>query len=175
VTEREVPDVATRVQLVFESDTMEGMVAAVRRWLGTEPEAGGPAASIDEARREREMREVLGAIRGSDSRRFVREVAEAAVKGEGIPLDADLRARYGKLGGVVGGPTKLMRRIAHRDLVSRDGDVYRMDPRDARIVVETWSTLTEGHPGPRERSGVRQPGGRGSTGGPRSTGRAEWP
>lgn len=170
MTERKDPDTATRVQLVFEADTMEGMVAAVRRWLGTAPEAGGVAASAEEARREREMREVLGAIRGADSRRFVRELAEAAATGEGIPLDGDLRARYGKLGGVVGGPTKLMRRIAGRDLVTRDARGYRMDPRDARIVLDTWSPPSAQAPeslGPDAGDEVRRQ--------TVASGRAQWP
>lgn len=135
-----------RVQVVFEDETMEGVVAAVRRWLDAQPGEPRSAAETEEARRERELREVLGAIRGPDSRRLVRELAEAAVRGEAVPFDADLKARYGKtsgtaFAGTVSGPNKLMRRIAHRDLIVRDAAMggYRMDPLDARIVLDTWS------------------------------------
>ena len=135
-----------RVQVVFEAETMEEVVAAVRQWLATAPEAGGTAAPSEAARREREVREVLGAIRGVDSRRFVRELAQAAVKGQGLPFDAALKARYGRstgagFGGIVGGPNKLMRRIAGRDLITRDAwaDGYRMDPADAEIILAIWT------------------------------------
>ena len=135
-----------RVQLVFEVETMEGVVAAVRRWLDAQPGEPRSAAETEEARRERELREVLGAIRGPDSRRLVRELAEAAGRGEAVPFDADLKARYGKtngtaFAGIVSGPNKLARRIAGRDLIAWDAAVrgYRMDPLDARIVRDTWS------------------------------------
>jgi hypothetical protein len=143
--------VTVRVQVVFEADTMEDIAVAVRQWLDTSPAAGRAAASTEASRRELELREVLGAIRGTDSRRFVRELAEAAVKGEGLPFDADLKARYGRptgagFGGIVGGPNKIMRRTAHRDLISRDAlaDGYRMDLRDAQIVIDTWTPDTLG-------------------------------
>ena len=73
------------------------------------------------------------------------------MKGEGIPFDADLKARYGNstgrgFGGIIGGPNKLMRRIAQRKLVSRDGDVYRMDARDAQLVLDTWSPPSAASP-----------------------------
>jgi hypothetical protein len=88
---------------------------------------------------------VLGAIKGPDSRRFVRELAEAAVQGQGIPFDDALKARYGKINGtafagIVGGPNKLMRRIANRDLIARDTVLggYRLDPLDASVVLAVW-------------------------------------
>ena len=71
----------------------------------------------DEARREREVREVLAAIKGPDTRRLVHELAEAAVRGEGIRFDDALKARYGKtsgtaFAGIVGAANKVTRRIA---------------------------------------------------------------
>ena len=135
-----------QVHFVFEDETMEGVIAAVRRWLDAQPGELRSAAETEEARRERELREVLGAIRGPDSRRLVGELAEAAVRGEAVPFDADLKARYGKtngtaFAGIVSGPNKLARRIAGRDLIAWDAAVrgYRMDPLDARIVRDTWS------------------------------------
>jgi hypothetical protein len=164
--------VTVRVQVVFEGETMESVVAAVRRWLDTAPEAGAATESSDEARRESELREVLGAIRGAESRRFVLELAQAAVKGEGIPFD-HLKDRYGKsFSGVVGGPNKLMRRIARRDLISRDAlaDGYRMDPRDARIVRDIWSQPGAAVPESRRGGTGGEDGGQTAAGG-----RAPWP
>ena len=165
-----------RVQVVFEDETMEGVVAAVRRWLDAQPGERVASTETEEARRERELREVLGAIRGPDSRRLVRELAEAAVRGDAVPFNADLKARYGwstgtALAGTVSGPNKLMRRIAHRDLIVRDAAMggYRMDPLDARIVLDTWSP--PGAAAPESRGG-----GRGGEGGGQAAagGRAPW-
>jgi hypothetical protein len=136
---------AVRVQVVFEGETMEGVVAEVRRWLGAQSVGREPDQETEEARREREVRGVLGAIKGPDSRQFVRELAEAAVQGQGIPFDDALKGRFGKINGtafagIVGGPNKLMRRIANRDLIARDTVLggYRLDPLDASVVLAAW-------------------------------------
>jgi hypothetical protein len=133
---------AVRVQVLFEGDTMGEVVSEVRRWLDSSASPGIGPSTPDDARREAEVHELLGAMRGVDSRRFVLELAEAAVRGEGLPFNADVKARYGKsagtgFGGIVGGPNKLMRRIAKRDLITRDTRVngYAMDRRDALIVL----------------------------------------
>ena len=42
------------------------------------------------------MGEVLNAIRGPDSRRLLREVAELSTQDAALVLDAELAARYGK-------------------------------------------------------------------------------
>lgn len=96
-------------------------------------------------RREREVREVLIALRGPAARRLVRELAEAATRGEGVRLDDALKARYGKptgapFGGIVGAANKISRRIAGRDLIARDAALggYRLDPLDAEIVLAAW-------------------------------------
>jgi hypothetical protein len=93
----------------------------------------------------RQLGEALNGIRGRDSRRLLREVAELALQDRALVLDADLAARYGKttgtaFAGIVAGPNKVMRRIARRDLVTWDADVrgYRMDPADAEIVLQRW-------------------------------------
>jgi hypothetical protein len=172
-----------RMQLVFEDETMEGIVTAARRWLDARPGLPRSAAETEEARRERELREVLGAIRGPDSRRLVRELAEAAVRGEAVPFNADLKARYGKasgtaFAGTVSGPNKLMRRVAHRDLIVRDAAMggYRMDPLDAHVVLAAWATPAEGRSGPQEPPTASDTRPRGSTtGGARPRGRAAWP
>lgn len=171
-----------RVQVVFEDETMEGVVAAARRWLDAQPGEPRSAAETEEARREHELREVLGAIRGPDSRRLVRELAEAAVRGDAFPFNDELKARYGKtsgtaFAGMVSGPNKLARRIAGRDLIAWDAAVrgYRMDPLDAHVVLAAWSISAEGRSRPPEpsREGETRP--RGSTGGDRPRGRAAWP
>jgi hypothetical protein len=136
-----------RVQVVFEAETMAEVVKAVREWLNESSAAGEPVQETEDARRDREVRQVLAAIKGRDSRQFVRELAEAAGRGEGVPFDDALKARYGKttgtaFAGIVGGPNKLMRRIARRDLIARDTTLggYRLDPLDAAIVLAAWST-----------------------------------
>ena len=108
--------------------------------------AGGssaPTPATDVTSREREVREVVAAIKGRDSRRFVRELAEATVHGHGIALDGALLARYGKttgtaFTGIVGGPNKLMRRIAGRDLILLDRTLqgWTLDPLDAELVLD---------------------------------------
>ena len=102
----------------------------------------GADQETEEVRREREVVAVLAAIKGRDSRQFVRDLAEAAIRGEGVPFDEALKASYGKstgtaFAGIVGGPNKLMRRIARRDLIVRDATMggYRIDPADAAVVM----------------------------------------
>jgi hypothetical protein len=91
------------------------------------------------------MGEVLNAIRGPDSRRLLREVAELSTRDLALILDPALTARYGKrtgtaFAGIVAGPNKVMRRVARRDLVTWDADAhgYRMDPADAEIILQRW-------------------------------------
>ncbi len=95
--------------------------------------------------RRRQLGEALNSIRGADSRRLLREVAELSMHGGALVLDTALTARYGKktgtaFAGIVAGPNKVMRRVARRDLVSWDADArgYRMDPADAEIVLQRW-------------------------------------
>jgi hypothetical protein len=134
----------------FEADTEEELVALAWRWvMGPQREhlVGSEAAPADETElRRRQLLEVLHAIRGVDSRRLVREVAELSVNDEVLVLDEDLRQRYGKstgtaFAGIVAGPNKVMRRVAHRDLLVWDAAAkgYRMHPADAEIVLTTWS------------------------------------
>jgi len=132
----------------FEADSEEELVALARRWvMGPATEAPRSTANrADEADlRRRQLGEALNGIRGRDSRRLLREVAELALQDRALVLDADLTARYGKttgtaFAGIVAGPNKVMRRIARRDLVSWDADRrgYRMDRIDAEIVLQRW-------------------------------------
>ena len=99
---------------------------------------GGDQADQVELHR-RQLGEALNAIRGADSRRLLREVADLSMRGAALPLNEELTARYGKrtgtaFAGIVAGPNKVMRRVARRDLVTWDADArgYRMDPADAR-------------------------------------------
>ena len=132
----------------FEADTEEELLALAWRWvMGPAREAGGPvpdqADRVD--LRRRQLGEVLHAVRGADSRRLLREVAELSTRDEALVLNAELAARYGKqtgtaFAGIVAGPNKVMRRIARRDLITWDADArgYRMDPADAEIVLQRW-------------------------------------
>jgi len=134
-------------RIEFEADTEEQLLALARRWVmgpgEAEPAVVYQAGQADPRRRQ--LGEALNAIRGTDSRRFLREVAELSVAGAALPLDAALAARYGKktntaFAGIVAGPNKVMRRVARRDVVTWDGDArgYRMDPADAEIVLARW-------------------------------------
>ena len=137
-------------RIEFEAETEDALLALAWRWvMGPGRESGGPMSDqSDQAElRRRQLGEVLNAIRGADSRRLLREVAELASRNEALVLNADLTARYGKrtgtaFAGIVAGPNKVMRRVARRDLITWDADVrgYRMDPTDAEIVIQRWPT-----------------------------------
>lgn len=135
-------------RIEFEAETEEQLVGLAWRWvMGPRHQTGDPV--MDEADqadlRRKQLGEVLNAIQGADSRRLLREVAELSTRNAALALDADLTARYGKqsgtaFAGIVAGPNKVMRRVAHRDLITWDADVrgYRMDPADAEIVLQRW-------------------------------------
>lgn len=135
-------------RIEFEAETEEQLMALAWRWvMGPQHLSGGSTANqADQADlRHRQLGEALKAIRGADSRRLLREVAELSLQDAALVLDATLTARYGKktgtaFAGIVAGPNKVMRRIARRDLVTWDADVrgYRMDPADAEIVLQRW-------------------------------------
>ena len=135
-------------RIEFEAETEEQLVSLAWRWvMGPQHLAGDPVMDeVDQADlRRKQLGEVLNAIQGADSRRLLREVAELSTRNAALPLDADLTARYGKqtgtaFAGIVAGPNKVMRRVAHRDLITWDADVrgYRMDPADAEIVLQRW-------------------------------------
>lgn len=135
-------------RIEFEADTEEALLALAWRWvMGPQRQSAttvaDPADQADLHRRQ--VGQVLNAIRGLDSRRLLREVAELAMQNAALVLDANLATRYGKrsgtaFAGIVAGPNKVMRRIARRDLVTWDADArgYRMDPTDAEIVLQRW-------------------------------------
>jgi hypothetical protein len=132
----------------FEADTEEQLLALAWRWVMGPARVAGVSAQdpADQADlRRRQLGEVLNAIRGADSRRLLREVAELSTKNAALVLNAELAARYGKrtgtaFAGIVAGPNKVMRRVARRDLIIWDADArgYRMDPADAEIVLQRW-------------------------------------
>ncbi len=135
----------------FEADTEEQLLALAWRWvMGPQRDADSlvPDQADQADLRRRQLGEVLNGIRGADSRRLLREVAELASRDEALVLDADLAARYGKrtgtaFAGIVAGPNKVMRRVARRDLIAWDADArgYRMDPADAEIVLQRWPAV----------------------------------
>ena len=133
----------------FEADTEDELIALAWRWVmgpQRQPGAAGSGLTVDqEDLRRRQLGEVLNAIRGTDSRRLLRDVAERSTRNAALVLDADLTRRYGKrtgtaFAGIVAGPNKVMRRVARRDLITWDADArgYRMDPADAEVVLERW-------------------------------------
>jgi len=135
-------------RIEFEAETEDELLALAWRWvMGPGRESGGPLGDTSDQAdlRRRQLGEVLNAIRGADSRRLLREVAELASHNEALVLNADLTARYGKhtgtsFAGIVAGPNKVMRRVARSDLITWDADArgYRMDPTDAEIVLQRW-------------------------------------
>lgn len=136
-------------RIEFEANTEEELLALAWRWVMGPTRAPGSAGvgQADQLElRRRQLGEVLNAIRGADSRRLLREVAERSLRDEALVLDTELTARYGKttgtaFAGIVAGPNKVMRRVARRDLITWDGDArgYRMDPADAEIVLQRWA------------------------------------
>jgi hypothetical protein len=137
-------------RIAFEADTEEQLLGLAWRWvMGPQRQSGGPLSDQTDHTdlRRRQLGEVLNAIRGADSRRLLREVAELSTRDQALVLDGELTARYGKrsgtaFAGIVAGPNKVMRRVARRDLITWDADVrgYRMDPGDAEIVLQRWPT-----------------------------------
>ena len=135
-------------RIEFEADTEEELASLAWRWvMGPQRQSGDAVTTAaDQADlRRRQLGEVLNAIRGADSRRLLREVAELSTRDEALLLNADLAARYGKrtgtaFAGIVAGPNKVMRRVGRRDLITWDADArgYRMDPADAEIVLQRW-------------------------------------
>ena len=135
-------------RIEFEADTEEELLALARRWVmgpGAQPDATLSTGADQADLRRRQLGEALNGIRGADSRRLLREVAELSLHGEALVLNAELTARYGKttgtaFAGIVAGPNKVMRRVARRDLVTFDADArgYRMDPVDAEIILQRW-------------------------------------
>ena len=137
-------------RIEFEADTEAELVALARRWV-MGPESGSIGVGGDQADQvelhRRQLGEALNAIRGADSRRLLREVADLSLRGAALPLNDELTTRYGKrtgtaFAGIVAGPNKVMRRVARRDLVTWDADArgYRMDPADAEIILQRWPT-----------------------------------
>ncbi len=135
-------------RIEFEADTEDQLLALAWRWV-MGPQHQSRESVADQADhadlRRRQLGEALNAIRGADSRRLLREVAELALQDRALVLDRDLAARYDKrtgtaFAGIVAGPNKVMRRIGRRDLVTWDADVrgYRMDPADAEVVLQRW-------------------------------------
>jgi hypothetical protein len=131
----------------FEADTEEELVALAWRWVmgpKQERDGGGVPDGDDDAERRNQLAVVLRGVRGLDSRRLVREVAELSLADRALVLDEALRQRYGKttgtaFAGIVAGPNKVMRRVARRDLLVWDPGAggYRMHPADAEIVLQT--------------------------------------
>jgi hypothetical protein len=135
-------------RIEFEAETEEQLLGLAWRWvMGPQHQPGDPVMDETDLAdlRRKQLGEVLNAIQGADSRRLLHEVAELSIRNEALRLDKELTARYGKqtgtaFAGIVAGPNKVMRRVAHRDLITWDADVrgYRMDPADAEIVLQRW-------------------------------------
>ena len=131
-------------KISFQADTQDELIEMVRRWVMGLTVGAAPDAEPSAEDREREVREVMRRIRGEDSRNLVLEVAAAASHGAAVSRDAKLltmfkKTNYTAFAGMVGGPNKLSRRIAGRDLITWDAAAggYRIDPRDAEVIIAT--------------------------------------
>jgi hypothetical protein len=127
-------------KITIEAATPDELLVFVRKWLDDHGErsevtsAGGDAAKIRTA-----VRSIYGPI----SRRFLRDVAEAAKRGERVTVDADLARRYGvvdggSLGGAIGNAATGLNKAVGRwvlDRVSRYPSVWMMSSGDAHTVL----------------------------------------
>ena len=132
----------------FEADTEEELLALAWRWvMGPARDAGRPVTDQADQLdlRRRQLGEVLNAVRGADSRRLLREVAELSARDEALVLNAELAARTGSRPGPRSPESSRARtRSCAGSLAetcsSWDADArgYRMDPADAEIVLQRW-------------------------------------
>jgi len=129
-------------QISFQADTQDELIEMVRRWVTGLTVEAALVAEPSADRRVRDVQEVMRRIRGEYSRDLVIEVAAAASRGAAVPRDQKLlkmfkKTNYTAFAGMVGGPNKLSRRIAGRDLITWDAAVggYRIDPRDAEVIL----------------------------------------
>jgi hypothetical protein len=127
-------------KITIEAATPEELLVFVRKWLdGREgrpvsESAGGDAEKIRTA-----IRRMYGPV----SRRFLRDVAEAAQRGERVTVDADLASRYevkdgGSLGGAIGNAASGLHQAVGRwvlDRVGRYPSVWTMSSADAEAVL----------------------------------------
>jgi hypothetical protein len=141
-------------QISPQADTQEALIEMVHTWVeairAATPTLSGRRDVSDGAPDDalaRQLEEVLHPIKGVDSRRLVRELANATSAGDAIVFNDELKARYGRssgtaFAGIVAGPNKLMRRIAHRDLIAWDAAAngYRIHPADAEVILAVWRT-----------------------------------
>ena len=109
-------------RIEFEADTEEQLLALAWRWvMGPQHRPGElvPDQTDQADLRRRQLGEVLNAIRGADSRRLLREVAELSTRDEALVLDAGLtplretlrdgirrHCRRSKQGDATGGQTR---------------------------------------------------------------------
>ena len=129
-------------QISFQADTQDELIEMVRRWVTGLTVEAALVAEPSADRRVRDVQEVMRRIRGEYSRDLVIEVAAAASRGAAVPRDQKLlkmfkKTNYTAFAGMVGGPNKISRRIAGRDLITWDAAVggYRIDPRDADVIL----------------------------------------
>ena len=135
-------------RIEFEAETEEALLALAWRWvMGPQRQpvttVADPADQADLHRRQ--LGEVLNAIRGPDSRRLLREVAELSMRNAALVLDANLAARYGKrsgtaFAGIVAGPNKVMRRLPVATLSPGMPMCVAIGwiRADAEIVLQRW-------------------------------------
>ncbi|MDR3633820.1 MAG: hypothetical protein P4L84_08285 [Isosphaeraceae bacterium] len=127
-------------KITIEAATPEELLVFVRKWLDDRESrsdsagAGGDAAKI---------RTAIHRMYGPVGRRFLRDVAEAATRGERVTVDADLARRYGftdggSLGGAIGNAATGLNKAVGRwvlDRVGRYPSVWTMSSADAETVL----------------------------------------
>ena len=143
------------VRITFEAQTSDELLELVRAWaLGSEPvsrsdavddsEGPGPADRIAETA-PRLYESLVSGVKGERSRRFLRQVAEASVKGEAVPLTQALVSEYGgsknvAMAGIVSGANRRMKKVAGRLLIERGPRGYAMSQEDAELVLAAFAS-----------------------------------
>lgn len=132
-----VRDVA---KITIEAATPEELLVFVRKWLdGREGQRGSESAGGDAEKIRAAIRRMYGPV----GRRFLRDVAEAATRGERVTVDADLARRYGfsdggSLGGAIGNAATGLNKAVGRwvlDRVGRYPSIWAMSSADAETVL----------------------------------------
>jgi len=142
------------LRVTFEADSSEELLDMVRAWAlgsGSAPRPG-TAEDVEQTRLAGDFSEtgpalyrlLVDGVKGERSRRFLRQVAEASVKGKTVRLSEALVSDYGgtksvTMAGIVSGANRRMMKVAGRLLITRDSQGYAMSHDDAAGVLAAFA------------------------------------
>lgn len=128
------------ITITISVDVPEGS-ANVQVESGTAPSAPATVSAGDGAALSRTVKRLTGKV----SRRFIRHVAEAGLRGETVTVNDALAARFGftdggSLGGAIGSATTALGKALGNarwplDRISVNPSVWRMTEADARVIL----------------------------------------